>query len=234
MVLLVVGDLTHADVLHVFVFAFLDQHPEIGCRMKQPKWNVFPVVFLKDLVKASPAHTGTLPLPGSALVYFRDASAITATVLGHLEPPIGLGDLVDFHVKTNQIVAVSHAKFIHSVEVIFRKADDTKNGASRNVVSIKLLSHDSKTKFESPGRVFMENMAQRRLFIDEPVLNVKSMHAVFHPFQTGDVVTVVLNNQFPPFSEDGLFFGVNINLFGWGHGIPPLVGRFIILTNRLG
>ena len=34
--------------------------------------------------------------------------------------------------------------------------------------------------------------------------------------------------------EDGLFFGVNINLFGWGHGILPLVGRFIILTNRLG
>jgi hypothetical protein len=144
-----------------------------------------------------------------------------------------MGDLVDFHIKTNQIVTVSHTKFIHPVEVVFGKANDPQDRTGRNVVSIKLLPHDSETQFEGSRGVFMENMPQRRFFIDEPMLNVKSMNAVFHPFQSCDVRRVVFNDQFSPLSEDSLFFGVNVNLLWRGHGILPLVGRFLILTNGL-
>ena len=155
---LVVGDLTHANVLNIFVLAFFNHHLEIRAGVEQPQRKIFLVMFSEYLVKAGTAHSWALPLPSPALFDFHDGSTITAPILGQFEPTVGMGDLVDFHIKTDQIVAVSHPKFIHTIEVVFGKANDSQDRTGWNVVSIKLLPHNSETQFQGSGGVFMENM----------------------------------------------------------------------------
>jgi hypothetical protein len=155
---LVVGDLTHANVLNIFVLAFFNHHLEIRTGVEQPQRKIFLVMFSEDLVKASTAHVRALSLPSPTLFDFRDGTTITASILGQFEPTVGMRDLVDFHIKTNQVIPVPHAEFIHPIEVIFRKANDPQDRTGWNVVSIKLLPHNSETQFQGSGGVFMENM----------------------------------------------------------------------------
>ena len=74
----------------------------------------------------------------------------------------------------------------------------------------------------------MKQPAERRLLIDQVVLDLEPVNAVFKALQPSNVRNVVRLNNFPPFAQDILLFGLEVNLFcGW-HGVSPLVGRFII------
>ena len=77
----------------------------------------------------------------------------------------------------------------------------------------------------------MEHVTQRGLLVDEMMLDVKTMNAVLHPMEAGDVGFVVGNDDRFPLSEGGLFFGINLDVLRRRHGIFPLVGRFIILPS---
>jgi hypothetical protein len=77
----------------------------------------------------------------------------------------------------------------------------------------------------------MEHVTQRGLLVDEVMLDVKTVNAVLHAMEAGDVGFVVGNDDRFPLSEGGLFFGINLDVLRWRHGVSPLVGRFIILPS---
>ena len=95
-------------------------------------------------------------------------------------------------------------------------------------MSVKLFSHDAGAELERTGGVFVKQTAERGLLVDQVVLDVEPVNTVFETLQTSNVRNVVRLNNVPPFAQDILLFGLEVNLFcGW-HGVLPLVGRFII------
>ena len=88
------------------------------------------------------------------------------------------------------------------------------------------------TEFKGPSGVFVEHVAQGGLSVDQRMFDVETMDAVFHALEACDVVFVVANDERFPLPKGCLFFGVNLDVLRWRHGVLPLVGRFIILTCR--
>ena len=71
----------------------------------------------------------------------------------------------------------------------------------------------------------MKHVSQGGLCVEEVVFNMEPVDAVLHSLETSDVVFVVVNDELLPFSKGCLFFGVNLDVLWWGHGVSPLVGR---------
>ena len=96
--LFAVGDLTHADVLHILIFAFLNHHFKIWPWMEHPHRQVIFVHVFEHFVQTGAANAGALTLSRPALFDFRNATAVKTAVLGQFEPTIRMGDLSLIHI----------------------------------------------------------------------------------------------------------------------------------------
>ena len=68
--LFVVGDLTHADVLNVLVFALLDDHAKVRLWVEQTHWYIVRVLSFPDLLEARNAHKRAFSLSSTTLLDF--------------------------------------------------------------------------------------------------------------------------------------------------------------------
>ena len=227
----IVGDLTHADVLNIFVFAILDDHQKLAIRTDEPLWNVGFLVVFHQFLEARTAQRRAFAFSRPALSYLHPCFALHALVNGQLEPAIRLRDVVNFDIEANQIVPVAHPQFIHTIEVVLRKANDPKDRPSWNIVVVELFSHDSRTQFQGSCWVLMEEAAKCVLLVHKGVFDMKTVNAILHTFQSCNVFFVIFNDQLTPLAKDNLLVWVNINFPRWRHGISPQMRRFIILTS---
>ena len=227
----VVGDLAHADVLNILVFAFFNDHQELAVWADESLRNVCFLVVFHQFLEAGAAQRRAFSFPRPTLSHLNPRFAFHALVDGGFQPAIRMGDLVDFDIEANQIVPVAHPQLVNAVEVILREADHPEDRASWNVVIVELFAHDPRTQFQRASGVLMEETTERVFLVHKSMFDMETVNALLHTFQSSNVFFVIFNDQFAPLAEDNLLVWVNINFPRWRHGFSPLVRRFIILTS---
>ena len=151
-------------------------------------------------LRATAARARALSLSSTTLFDAHGRPAIQAFVNSLLQPAIRLRDVVNFDIKSDELVPIPHSQFINAVEVVVRKPHHPQHRTRGYLVGIKLLTHDAEAKLQGSCRAFMEDASQRRFFIDKAVFDMKSMDAFLHAFKMLNVFGVVFNNEFSPLS----------------------------------
>ena len=112
-----------------------------------------------------------------------------------------MADVVQFDVKTDKVIAVSHAKVVDLAQVFCAKLNNTYDRTHQDAVLFKLLEKNLSSQLKGMSWVFVKFKSENSFLSNQGMVDGETEHRVRCSFEVFDVINVMRSDEGIPTSE---------------------------------